>query len=240
MSTSHLPYTSRQDRRARPYTSRPQNSPNSTRSFRKKCWTEEYEPEYKFNGFCTYSSVDRTHRIGSIASYAIPAANDLWAVPPITPQVHGIGRYFARIAALTKEAYDSTEHERQNFRDLFEGNILCYGISRTGPDTFYAYWAEIARVRWTSPTGERFPHINIILSRYITKFDHVDLAPIGRLCEPIQCLHEHQHVLHHILLEDGEQRAWNIPDPQAPAPAADEPITVDDPGVDNIHAAESS
>ena len=74
MSTSHLPYNSRQDRRARPYTSRPQNSPNSTRSFRKKCWTEEYEPEYKFNGFCTYSSVDRTHRIGSVASYAVPAA----------------------------------------------------------------------------------------------------------------------------------------------------------------------
>ena len=237
MSTSHLP--SRQQRRQHPYTtrSRPENSPTSKGSFRATHWTDAYAPEYLFNGFSTYPNTEKTRRIGSVASFAVPASGDEWSVPPITPQAHGNGRYFAHLIVLADRAFNGSQHERQNFRDLLEGNIFCYGISRTGPDTWYAHWCEIARVCWTNPVGEQFPHLDIILSRYVTKFRDINLAPIGRLCEPAQRLYEEPHIRRYLQNEYVEQRVWNLPDPQAIAPTADEPITVDDTGASNTHAA---
>lgn len=156
-------------------------TPTEPRSFRNRRTdlVGKYLNEgYHFQGYTSYCHSDKPNT-GSFAVYGIRSFVAGWSEFSYTPQLDAFDSLTDTL--IRRAEPQVSEFDRDNYKDLLNGKILCYGVERLGPSSYIAYWTEIRDVSWISPTGEHCFHCDFILRRHITRYDSAVEVPLGQI-----------------------------------------------------------
>lgn len=182
----------------------------------------------RLHDYTTYT-VDSRPPTGSLAVYANPATIDFdgWNEIPFAPTLNAFTEFGDALVA--RAARQETTFDKENLKDLIDGNIFCYGVERLGTNHFLGYWAQIRNVAWRSPTGVECFHADLILRRYVTRYTSAIEVPLGQIRNPYHRSARFSDYLDLFSDNNGEleEELHNLPDPTA-AGTAEQPVLVED------------